>query len=767
MSRTSGLVFCVAAAAVCAAHALVTPFGRADDPKKEPPGEPERGRPQFSHFIKLPSSDDLENKLEAAPDYLRGGDWARGTRLLQAVLDHPEDAFVPVRRAGRDGVAWVSARTEANRLLATVPPRGLEVYEVQAGAKAAALLAAARRARDLAQLAQVAERYGHTTAGRQAADLLGTHALDRGHYETAARYFRRLLRGPGAARLEPLTLLKASFALHRAGDEAAADEAWKVLASRAPTGVRVGERHIPLAVLRKELDRVSAAAAADPAAREWRTFRGSPERAATVPVRLAGLRRGWDQPTLGSGPAADWVATALVRARDRGQVALPAAFPLAVGGKLVFRDRKGVRAVNPVSGELHWEASLSGTFDELTEEPANLAHVSSWASTILQNFPHVLVENATAVALSADARRVYAVEDLAVLPVARDHSSFVHNSGAGLTLTHAAQLTDAVYHSRLMAVDLETGRLLWEAGGRGGDKDQDLHDAHFLGPPLPLGDRLYALIEKRQALRLVCLDPTSGRLCWAQTLGVAKKNVLIDGARRTWAAHPAYAEGVLVCPTNSGAVIAVDLAGRGLLWAHSYREAPPLPQPQIPPGARVRFRRGMAVQPQVPLDLSVKWKLTAPLIARGKVLLAAPDGGHLDCLDLRTGELLWQSPRREEDLYIGGVYKDCALLVSRNRFAAVRLASGVLPWGLDIGEPAGLGILAGSMYYLPVRSCPELRGPAVYGIDLEKRAVVSRTPLPGGDEPGNLLVTAGQLVSQTATRIAAYPCAEGKSGGAD
>src|SRR5438046_613872 len=86
---------------------------------------------RFSHIVKLPTSEELETNLAVAPDYLKAGGWARAIRLLQWILDHSEDAFVAVPRPGPDGketVGWVSARSEARRLLGTLPAAGLELY---------------------------------------------------------------------------------------------------------------------------------------------------------------------------------------------------------------------------------------------------------------------------------------------------------------------------------------------------------------------------------------------------------------------------------------------------------------------------------------------------------------------------------------------------------------------------------------------------------------------------------------------------------------
>jgi outer membrane protein assembly factor BamB len=761
MSRTSGLVVSLLTAAALAAGALLVPAKPALGDDARPDG-PDKRRPRFSTLVTLPTSDDLESKLEIAPAYIKGGDWATATRVLQWVLDHPEDAFVPVRRPGPDGkeaVGWVSARAEADRLLATLPPKGREFYEVQHGARAAGLLAAARKAGDLLQLAQVVERYRHTAAGRQAADLLGTHHLDRGQYGIAARYFRGLLARPEVDKLAPLTLFKAAVAFRRAGDETSATAAWKLLAARSPAGLRIGGREVALAELKKELTRAPDGARQDAAAVAWAVFRGSADRSAAAAGALSALREGWDRPTVGSGPAADWVEGALARLKERGQPALPAAAPLAALGKVIYRSHRGVHAVEAATGRLLWESPLRGSLEELADDPASLAHAGDWAASVLQAFPNALIENSTVGALSADARHVYAVEDLALPTVPKNYSAFVYKSGAGLHFTYAPELTNAVYHSRLLAFDLESGLALWQAGGRGEAKGGPLHDAHFLGPPLPLAGKLYALVEKEQALRLVCLDPADGRPCWSQTLAVPKQNVLIDGARRTWAAHLAHAEGVLVCPTNAGAVVAVDMASRSLRWAHSYREEPP--PPPLPPG-RFKVRRGLMVQPQVQLNLEVKWKQCAPLITQGKVLLAAPDGATLDCLDLWTGALLWRVSRNDGDLYLGGAWKERVLVVGHRRCEALRLRDGESVWGAETAEPSGQGVLADGRYYLPVKSDPKTGGPAIQTIDLEKGAVVGRIPLPRGDVPGNLVLSGGALISQTATRVSAYPCATEK-----
>ncbi|MCI0465323.1 MAG: PQQ-like beta-propeller repeat protein [Gemmataceae bacterium] len=733
MLRTSALV-----CSVLATVGLST-LG-ADDPQ---------GRPLFSHIVTLPRNEELERRLEVAPDYLKAGDWKRAGQVLQSVLDHTEDGFVPVRRRGPEGkelVGWVSARSEAARLLATLPPRGRELYDLSHGPQAARLLAMARKSGDMLQVALAAQRYPYTTAGREAADLVATHHLDRGEHTTAARHFARLLGRPDSGLLPPLALFKAALAFHRAGETGRAEDTWKRLAGRAPGGIAIGGRNIPLGELKKELARPVASPADSTPLREWVAFRGNAARSAPASGGIGELKARWREDVVGAGEARQWVEHAVSRMESSRQAILPGSCPLALDGKVIFRGRRGLVALDRVSGRLLWEAPLAGSLEQMAGDGTWHPYTGPWATAYAENFPHVVLENSLVGTLSADRRHVYAVEDLELPPFPRDYASFVSRSGQGLRFAAADDLTEGVYKSRLVAVELDTGRVAWKADG-------PAVGTHVLGPPLVLGGRLYVVTEQ-QGLRLVCLDSASGRVLWSQALAAPRNNVLVESARRLWAAHPAHAEGVMVCPTNGGAVVAVDLAGRGLLWAHSYRDQPPPPE-QPPLGRRIRPAGRAPNAPTAP-NMDVKWRLCAPLIHQGKVLLTAPDSGALECLDLWTGALLWRVERQDGGLYLAGTYRDRVLVAGQQHFGALRLSNGGVLWSVETGMPSGQGVLAGKVYYLPVQRCAQTGGPALQGVDVEKGAVVSRTPVPGGEAPGNLVLYEGDVISQTVLRVTAY-----------
>src|SRR5262249_21372596 len=159
-------------------------------------------------------------------------------------------------------------------------------------------------------------------------------------------------------------------------------------------------------------------------------------------------------------------------------------------------------------------------------------------------------------------------------------------------------------HNRLQAYQLESGKLIWEVGGVGAEKDDKnvLDNAYFLAPPLPLDKALYVSVEKKQAQYLVKLDPKTGKQ-FGEPLKLVELRDEISSApaRRMWAAQLAAAEGQLVCSVPGG-LIGIDLLENSLLWAFSYDRAEKKPaRPGFPPALQ-------------PVDLSPTWQSTAPLL---------------------------------------------------------------------------------------------------------------------------------------------------------
>lgn len=694
-------------------------------PMPPPPGEP----------VTLPQDTQARQRLAAADDYIRVRAWPEAVRLLQTLLDARADSFRRVTyrdKRGRTSQRWASIRVEAEQLLAHLPKDGMDFYRLTYEARARQELAAAKRDADRAAIQEVARRYRHTAAGVEALEWLGSYFLDRGQTDIAAVCFRQLLRGPGADRLAPLTLFKAALAerLAPAGEKRATEAMSKLVERVGEGGLRLGEETYSAEKIRALLDRWPGAANDD-----CLLYRGDATRSASGRGEGFSLEAQWRIPTADETVARPWL---LRGAPPPIRTILPAATPLALDGKIIYRDADGLSACDAQSGKRIWHNSSPLSLVSVLAESGKKVQLHDWFRRYgWTSLP--LVENSTLGTLSSDGRRIYSVEDLPFPP----YPELLQNDN-GVPAPLGA-MRYFVGYNRLRALDAATGKLVWTIGGvtvnppgrKPAEKTDDpLMDAHFLGAPLPLGGQLFVLVEKQQELRLVCLDAERGTVRWTQMLATAHEKMVVDVVRRTQAAHLAYADGVLICPTQSGAVLGVDPLTHSLVWAYVYastaspREEAPNPTP---------FPR-----------LFARWKSAAPILHAGRIILTPSDSDEILCLRLHDGSLVWKAPRATGDLFVGCIHKDGVLIVGETACRALSLDTGETLWRRASGLPSGQGVTSGSIYYLP------LKGGAILALNLERPEESVRIDARSfrGDL-GNLVFHRGVLWSQSATELLA------------
>ncbi len=681
--------------------------------------------------VVLPANTYARQKLEAARDYIKTQAWGEAVTVLQTILDAKDDQFLPASRPSRDGKLLVYStglRAEAERLLAGLPPAGREFYNAQYGPKASALLKDARAGEETTLLAEVVRRYLYTDAGAEAAERLAGHHLDRGGRAGAA-YYGHLLARPGAE-LSPLSLFKAALAFRLAGDAAREGRAWKRLQERAPDGLRLGTRTLDFAGLRAEADRL-ARQRAFPAS--WSVFRGDAARDARGDADLPLLETLWTADTLGDKSPREWVENGVKGVERAGRPLLPGSFPIATPGRVVYRGHDGLHAADLATGRELWRRPSPLSLDAVARDAGKAVNVRNWLESYggAAHFPLV---NATVGTLSTDGLRVFAVEDLPLPP-----PPHLIQPPDGASRPSFGPLANAVFANRLRAVDLDTGELLWEKGGRG---TGELNGGFFLGPPLPADGRLYALLERDGDVRLVALDPARGDVVWSLKLAGLRDRVLLDPARRLRGCHLTYADGLLICPTDGGAVLAVDPLTRGLAWAFLYPSKKPAPQEGTPP-----FNVS---------ELDDAWRPSAPVVAEGRVLLTPGDADTVYCLDLRAGTPLWQAGR-DGDLFFAGVQRGRVVLVGAGRTRALGLADGKQAWERPTGVPSGQGAAGDGVYYLPLKASTETGGPGVLALDMASGRALAFARARAGDVPGNLAFFGGEVVSQTVDGVTVYP----------
>ncbi|MCZ2343681.1 MAG: PQQ-binding-like beta-propeller repeat protein [Bacteroidales bacterium] len=790
--------------------------------------------------LALPKDRDSSQRYQAVLDYLareKNIPWDIVCGTAQQLLDSGSDSFYEIEEpseAGQTRKRYVSIKDQTNRLIGAFPAEGRQFYQLTFGPPAdAALKAAIKAGYDPGMLAAVSQRYFHTDAGGQAALLIATLNLHKGNYVEAAYGFARLLARPGSEDLlTPLTLFKAAVAFKRAPEGVSPrllGQVWERLERQFPRdGLLLGGKTYSLEELRQERDfpvemlfgRVGDQYVTTRYGNAAHTGVGEGGTPFLSPSFVSRVLQLSDDTAPQDGR--DWIKEAISKAisflnqtKSKGQVALPGFFPVTAPNLILYRTYDGVyarvtkngfvsrgRTLN--AGDLFWMTPTKGGLYSLITNSSGAVknEVEQWWRPFWeQRTPTLVFENAQVGSLSHDGKLVYFIDDVAVPPPAQlfnpQFGGFPNPAGMAPGTTGLRGMTE---YSRLVAVDMMTGKLVWSLGGlattkmteeeeRKSTNTAELTDnAIFLGPPVPINGKLYVLYERDSYLRLACIDPhklvggqveNSKRadkypeLIWTQNLGRPNTPLHQDSLRRIQPVYLTYADGVLVCPTNCGAVIAVDINARSLLWARGYGTADPQPKP-----INGRIRR-VPVNPQQTLPQD-RWRASAPIIADGKVIVTAYDSDQIQCLDLRTGNILWADAREKDDLMVGGVVSGTVVVVGKNTARGYALNGNGKPiWKqLKIGTPAGHGVATkDGLYYIPMLGDPDRPDstqPQVWAIDAASGQVRSKTafrektidyvdryePKDSRIVLGNLVFHEGQLFSQSATRISAFPLIE-------
>jgi outer membrane protein assembly factor BamB len=682
----------------------------------------------------LPTDRQQERLLGRARRLVSDSAWSDAATLLDEILGADRDSFVRSREA-RVGGPWSSVKTEAARLIRSLPQAGRTAYELQFRARAERLLADAIAADDSTAIVAVARRWFATPAGQRAALLAALEALESGQPLAATAWLERLSVGDAAT--EPTIALLRAWARDRAGDAAGAAD----ILERARAGgrgiVRVGGREVAISFppdrglqWLRELGGSVGGQAGDG---EWRQLRGDARRNAVTVASRPLLVPRYRVP-LSRHPEESRQLDKLRREfADQGTAAWPACAPLAVGGTILAHAPLGLLAVDFATGKRIWLQTGPRAAVEVSAEGGREALGRTF-------------DDFTSGGISSDGRLAFAVE---THPVAL--------AGRPMAGDPFMQQRAPAWHggNTLSAYEITGGRLAWRLPIRPGDSGPSAgaieSEAWFAGAPLVAGDRLYVLVEQGAELRLDVLAAADGRVVWSQPLAELDEDHAITGragaARRLTGATPALGDGVLVCPLGAGTAVAIDVSNRTLLWAYDYARDPRDADDAALLNGRLRGLggglRGAALADVQPGRPRAGWCDDGPIIAAGRVLLTPRDSDELHCLDLQDGSLIWKAPRGSR-LQVAGVVDGRVLVVARDGVEALGIGTGRPAWrrGFEPGvAPSGRGILTADRLFLP------LDAPEVVEIALDDGTIRGRSPARGGAVPGNLVAYRGEVIS--------------------
>jgi outer membrane protein assembly factor BamB len=705
-------------------------------PQGEPPiqadSEEARGREQRILRQVIFRDRVAQSTLDGAEAAFRSGDAPRAVGLLQQILDQQGDHFVWIERERR----LVSARHRALGLLSVADAKTRALYDWAYAQEAKRLLDTGIAARDPALVADVSRRFFHTASGFEATDWLATRWLDRGEYALAARAWALL-----AADVQHCSRINETI-------RRKADVANQLLTRNAGPSPWYVPRtsDIRTAEISAVDDRATDSEEAPPpkAIQVVAAFEaGQPN----SPVRsaLPYMNPAWRRPLAEAkrpiidGAVRRWQITQ--QRDDKGAVAVHSA--VVAGSAIAFRSYEGISAVDGATGRSLWnytagtsflrawtEAALTGASagDPGSNDPALDAMMSSYAG------------NSILGTITTDGRRIFAIDSMDIRP--RQSAPPAEEPGE----PHDGSQRVSRNANRLVALDIYapafdgagSAKPVWAVGGsvgtshwfyrmdanddgrvtqaeflgspedfrkldRNGDGAIDksesenpevkierhpLHGHFFLGPPLALDGRLYAVTEYDSQLNLVALSADTGAVLWIQGIGYVDRPIDEDPLRHTLACTPCYAAGVIVCPTQMGVLVGVDALDGALLWTYYYGDD----DVTGPEGAWSFVSHRPYGNAGFPI---------APLIDGDRVVILPRQSDWIHCVDLSTGRGIWKQPRNDAE-FIAGAADGVVMIVGERLCRGISLSNGAARWSARRGAAAGCGLRVGTQYLLPL-----------------------------------------------------------------
>lgn len=642
---------------ICCLLCTVAP-GRANDAKRR-----HLHGPIEYLQLNLPQSAQDERLLLAARRELAAGAYSAAFDALQQVFAQQHDTFTTISHSRDSRSIYESAVALLQDSPATIRQQWVEHQQSAADTALQKALASGSPA----QLRKVARQYPFTAAAMRSIQLQAALADSRGHQQLA-RHLRNHLNQqipwlPGSVR---------RMIPSASGRSMIADE----------------HRDDPI-----DSQTVASAATLPPGTDVLWEY--------SEPV--------WDHPELAAAMGGlqlpeNWS----VLARNAWQAEL-------AGDQILFRSPTAISAFDKVSGKRHWRLPTDTVHRDYRIGTAELQTES------VRRPVHELLQMTDYSALSVHQNSVYFLDHFRRLV---DRSSV----GPRQRLRRAPLLADPMiddWHKgsagRLVAVSLTSPPAVrWTAGDSdefdyqfdfsSGQADavssatvaEGFAGHSFLGSPRAVEGQLFVLTSDREQIWLNCLNDADGTLLWRNPL---MYNDAQAGRRSRYIAVAEPEPGASVCAIwqdvvlsvlQSGIVVANDIHSGHLRWAANLRGP-----------AETEFASAAAADADF---IRAAGTVHRPLLAGGHLLVMTSESHMLTCLDVATGTIRWQVPRRlNHDGLLEGSVDNCVLALRQGRVIlsgsrhvrAVRLKDGRPLWATLVQHQTGLPACDGDMCLVP------------------------------------------------------------------
>ncbi len=644
-----------------------------------------------------------------------------------------QDFFLEIddsRPAGKP-VSKSLVRT-AREMIGNLPAEAMETYELRYGPLARKQLTEASASRDWESVRDVRRKYFHALAGYEASCLLAQREMLEGRPLAASLYLDDVVTVPRAVR----HLGRSVLLMHAAARQLSGRSLPELGTSASAEQVMIDGQPVvwPSADelpdwLSQRFGRLADFSAGS--IKEYAMFGAGPSRNGASSGQLPLSNERWMLDTTTSPLQEREVRTLTEELTTGGKLPPPSWVPLRVGDQLLMRTTERLVGVDYRTGKRVWTYPWQSGYEMFEDEEPSIDEIpgDSEASDLLNQRVWNDVPYGQ---ISSDGERVYVLDDLRGVEMA------VMSPIMGQRGFRPADNR----HNTLVALELATeGKLRWRIGS-GSDEASSLSDAFFLGPPLPLDGRLYVMVEIAGDISLCCLDPATGAELWRQQLAAVESGGIdSDPIRRVAGAMPTYHEGVMICPTGAGAIVAIDLADRMLRWGVSFDRNMEM----------IRSITGRGRAPETG-QLMQRWYSGTAIADETAVLVTPVESDRLFGFDLLTGESLFSEKNRVHMRYLAGIRDGQFYVAGSNQIRAFDLQSGASNWTtprdmLSAGQQiAGLGVFGDGEYLVPTTANQIVRISLKDGSVIDRRE--TRYPL------GNLVAAEGEIISQSPTSLA-------------
>jgi outer membrane protein assembly factor BamB len=602
-------------------------------------------------------------RLELVKKSLERQRWDEAAKILQSLFDDEHDSLVY-----QEDRVWRTVSQQAFSLLRESPPEAMTAYLANSEAVATRDLKLALASQDFNSLVRVARRFPLTPAGQQACRPLIDAAIDLENTDAVAALVQQLVS------LDSSQLADADWrgsivsALKRAGH----------LDLVTQIEARFGQ-----SVKNSDTPWQSGPPTPRIASWNWGSVSGSRDGRSLGSLTESIPLSRWRVPLLSSLTFNQVLESSLRDTLDTAALGVNVLSTVGEGSVIVTRSLSGLRAIHASTGEMIWTArewGPDGEFDEGETEFQPLLPVAierRMSQDLGYRMSHRMLFCASLGALSADSKHVYA---LAHFANERDRFELL------IQPTFAEHDEDEPPESTyLYARDLQTGRVVWRAGGPASDDFPGLpcEGTFLFGPPTPDGDELFVVGERNGDVLLFCLDAETGLVRWEQLLASAGRTIELDTVRKCWTAPVAVRGSLIVCPTTTGWVTAVDRITRRIAWSTRL-------QARVPNDP---FSESSFDAPNRESSIDERWAPAQPMFAGERVLVTTmefPDENsqyspQLTCLNALTGTIQWQLPKQEM-LGLISSWQNSVLAFDQRTVRALNLADGSPIWSTPLSE---------------------------------------------------------------------------------